>query len=225
MSSLLNAAAMVVGQQVAPAPSGPTGTVAYVAEYSSGANASSYTFSSSSIGTADADRTVIVAVASRKSGATTTISSVTVGGVAATEVAQASNTISNTNVAGLYAIDVAAGTTADIVVTFGATMLRAGIGVYRCTGISTTANNTDTSTASDLAGSVTRTSVGVVVGVATDARTSAVWAGITEDFDATIGAESSQFTGASDAGTAGAVAITCTWSPGITEPVAAYAAW
>ena len=95
-----------------------------------------YTFSSQNLGTAAPDRHIIVGVAARKGGSATTISSVTVGGVSATIVDQYSNSDSNSNISGIAIASVPTGTTGDIVVTFGAQMVRAVIAVYRATNLS-----------------------------------------------------------------------------------------
>jgi hypothetical protein len=199
-----------------------------VAATTSGADASSYTFTSADIGTADADRTVVVAVASRKSGATTTITGVTVGGVSATELVQVSNFATNTCVAGLYAINVASGTSADIVVTFADPMLRCGIGVYRCTGISTTPNDTATSATSGASVNVDVTAGGAAIGVASAGTTSqpaCTWTVVGEHYDGRIGAEVSIHSGASAEFASGATVSPSVTIVSPTEPAAAYASW
>lgn len=60
-----------------------------------------YTFSAEDLGATASDRYIIVGILSRKAGASTTISSVTIGGVSATIVKQATNNVTNTDVGGI----------------------------------------------------------------------------------------------------------------------------
>jgi hypothetical protein len=210
----------------ATTPTGAAATVTYVGQTTSAADLSSYTFASTAIGVADADRTVVVSVASRKAGATTTITGVTVGGVSATELVQQANTITNTCVVGLYAIDVAAGTTATIVVTFGASMVRCGIGVYRCTGISTTPNDSGGTTTNGATVALDVTSGGAIIGVGTTATsTTYTWSGITETFEEAVGAELQTHSGAA-AAFVSASTVNCSATAGsVLEPSMAFASW
>ena len=176
-------------------------TIDYVTELDNGANLTTYTFTAADIGVADADRTVLIMVGGRVAGTTAfTISSVTVGGNPATEVIQATNNAANSNTMGVYAIDVAAGTTADVVATFSRTAVRAAIAIYRCTGISTTANSThiDNNTFSPFTLSVTATTGGFAVAgvfVGGTPSTVAFTGAIVSDFNKQIGAETSWWAG------------------------------
>jgi len=79
-----------------------------------------------------------IAIHAKKTGSSSnTISSVTVGGNAATEAVQISSPGSNTFVTGVYYISLASSFTGDIVVTFGDPQLRAAIGTFSLpTGVS-----------------------------------------------------------------------------------------
>lgn len=158
----------------------------------------SYTFSSQNLGTAAADRYIVVAIATRKSGATTTISSVSVGGVSATIVVQQSNTVTNTCVSGIAIAAVPSDTTGDVVVTFGASVLRCGIALYRADNLfSATAFDTDNSAVQDPTVSLDIPGPGFAIGTATTGTaTSTTWTGITEDHDTVLEAANS-FTSAS----------------------------
>lgn len=211
-----------------PAAGGAPVAITFVAGTTTGNDGSSYTFSGQSIGTADADRTVVVAVGSRKAGAATTITGVTVGGNAATQLVQQSNTVTNTCVVGLYAIDVASGTTADIVVTFGASMIRCGISVYRVLGISTTPHDTATSTSSpNLDTSIDVTADGGIIGVAFGGSTGPLftWSGITQDYDESVGAEVSAFSSASDEFASASTVNVQAGPSAFVDAVAAFASW
>lgn len=154
------------------------------------ADASSYTFSAVGIGTASSDRTVIVAAFSRNSGNTASISSVTVGGSAATERASANYNISGgSSVCGLYTIPYPTGTTADIVVNLPSSYARAGVAVYAVYGLvsvtpSATASATNATTL-NLNTNVTEGSV-CIGAVYTNPNGSATWTGLTEDLDILI---------------------------------------
>lgn len=105
-------------------------SVSFCTSAVSSTNASSYTFSSQSIGTAATGRRVVVGVSGSRGG-TIGVSSVTVGGNSATQLCTVEGTGGGANQrTALYIITVNTGTTADIVVTFDATASRAGIGVW-----------------------------------------------------------------------------------------------
>jgi len=97
-------------------------------------NASSYTFASQAIGPAAADRNVIVAVNSGRTSSTATgaiPSSVTVGGVAATKLAEHQMVADGVAVGqSLWGVLLPAGTTASIVATYAAAQIRQGIAVF-----------------------------------------------------------------------------------------------
>lgn len=212
-------------QQQAPAGGGGSASVTFVNSYESGTDTGTYTFSACDIGVADADRTVIVTVNSRRAGTPSTVSGVTVGGNAATEVVQVSAGPTNSTVSAIYAIDVPSGTSADIVVTLANTMLRCAIGVYRCTGISATPNDTATSSSSGGSGTVTATAGGCVIGTSASGSTNPyVWSGITENYDVQIAAETARASGASlETASAGDVSIS--WTGPTVDVSSAYAAW
>lgn len=103
---------------------------AYVTSYQSSANSASYTFSSSSIGTADADRIVVVAVFGSVASADRTLSAVSIGGTNATLMATAYRNGTNDHTAALAALAVSSGTTATIVVNWSGAMVGCRIAIY-----------------------------------------------------------------------------------------------
>jgi hypothetical protein len=109
----------------------PAPRVTFVAATSDTANATTYTFTSASIGTASADRLVVV-VATGHSASNRTFSSGTIGGNAATVVLSSA---SAQPIAGIMALLVTSGTTATIAITFSAGISRAAIHVYTITGL------------------------------------------------------------------------------------------
>lgn len=166
---------------------------AYVTSNSSTADATTYTFAGTSLGTAGPNRLIVVATALR-SAASNSYSSVTVGGVAATDVVV--QNAAQTNV-GLHQILVPTGTTADIVVTMTGTGSRCVIGVYALYNLSLgTARATGTSTAATLALSVNTQPQGIVLATAyCGGSSSEVWTGATQDYK--LAPESSNCLGAS----------------------------
>ncbi len=164
-------------------------TFAYETTVASTTDLTTYTFSTVDIGTANADRCVIVSAIARKSGASATLSTVTIGGVSATIVVQNTNNVTNTDVAGLAAAIVPTGTTGDIVVTWSAGMLRSQIGVWTAIGTDscTTPHDTGSSLSGDPSTTIDIADAGAAVGAGlTAAGTTASWTGLTENFDATL---------------------------------------
>ena len=167
-----------------PAPEPDIGTLTATDSDSSGANATSYTFSGKDFGSASADRKIIVGIVGRSSSANT-ISSVTIGGVSATSIAGVVD--ENNTAASYYVADVPSGTSGDVVVTFSATNLRCGIVVYGATGIkSIVSHSTDIEHDSgNPAMQVDALEDSFVLGLAyCDQDGSASnWTGLDEDFD------------------------------------------
>lgn len=159
----------------------------YLQTASDTADLTTYTFASQNLGTAFANRQIIVGITGRKAGATTSISSVTIAGISATIVVQQSNTGTNTDVAGIAIANVPTGTTGDIVVTFGAGMVRSAIHVYRARGILEPAFDTGASTALDPTTTLDIPDTGFAIGVGiTAASTTAGWTGLTEDNETVV---------------------------------------
>lgn len=146
-----------------------------------------YTFAAQNFGAAAADRYLVVVIQSRKGGASTTITGVTIGGITATEVVQRTNNVTNTDVAGIFIAAVPTGTSGDVVITFGAGMARCGISLFRGTGMNPTPYDTDSSVASDPTCTLNIPADGAAVaGGITAASSSAAWTGLTERSDAVI---------------------------------------
>ena len=154
----------------------------------SSTNQATYTFSDVPFGSPAATRTIIVAVAGRAGATNRSISSVTVGGVTATEITQSSN---GGSITGIYRADVPAGASGSVVVTFSGTMVRAGIAAYRMEAGAAgahafTALNTST------AGTIDVPAGGAALAVAfTNTVARVTWSGLTEDTDEQIESASS----------------------------------
>lgn len=149
---------------------------------------SSYSFTSQPIGSAQSDRYVIVGIGWANANPSPTISSVTIGGVAATNIATNANAYGNS---ALYIALVPTGTTANVDIVFSsATGLHCGIAVWSATGLtSTTAVSSGNSSASATP-SVTLTTVngGFAVGYAhvgsnsSYSNTTVPWTGVTQNW-------------------------------------------
>lgn len=161
----------------------------YVGTSTSTTGASTYTFSSTSIGDADPTRLVVVAVASTCGTAFAALTSGTIDGSSATLVAAAGAT--RYSATGIIALVVPSGTAVDIAVTFDNTMEHCSISVYRLVNYgSATANDTD-ATNTGPATSVTCTLDIPTNGVAIFAHSHAVTGNTTfssasEDYDADL---------------------------------------
>lgn len=162
-------------------------SIEYVTERGSTSNATTYTFSGTSIGAEAADRVVIVAAAG-SSGSASSISSVKIGGVTASvAVTQASTSATGARI-GLYYLAVASGTTADIVVTFSGTMGHGMIAVFAMTGHT---SETPAATGADGSGSTTFdpncnvVTGDVLISASFSDGTPCAWTNSTEQSDAT----------------------------------------
>ena len=174
-----------------------------------------YTFTSQAIGTAAADRYVIVAFQWSAASART-CSTGTIGGVAATLVSDGTNsaTLSNGNPGMCIIIAlVPTGTTATIAITLSGSAIRAGIGVWSATGLlSATAKNVQTSTANPGTVTLNVLAGGFAIGDAgNDNAGTTTWTNLTSRYDTNIVSGRMQ-SGADAKTSAGTLAITATRS-------------
>jgi hypothetical protein len=170
---------------------------------SSSTNASSYTFSSQPFGSAASDRIVIVGIAGNSG--SSSISSVTIGGVNATIVVQSTGSL---NIA-IAAAAVPTGTTGSVVVTFSVGKSSCGIGIWSATG-QITASGVASGSNVDLSEiTISAEPGGFAIGVAAntelEAPAATSWTGASEDFD--IVSEFVGFSGASAATPSSSVSV------------------
>lgn len=149
-------------------------------------NTTVFTFASQNLGTADAGRYIIACVFARN-GAAVSVSSVTIGGVTATEVAKVQSATPD-SATGIFVANVPTGTTGDVVLTTSGS-LRAAISLYSATGITTTAFDSDISQAANPTATLNVTAGGFIVAAAASASTSGTsdsmsWTNATENYDA-----------------------------------------
>lgn len=189
-----------------------------------------------SIGVADTNRIVAVAIMARI-GATATVTSVTIGGISATQVSGAAASPANLATDIWYAA-VPTGTTATVVVNYGSTSVVSGVAVYRIITSTPTPqdgqhnSSATTSSASPLSKSVTIPSGGGMIGsfgyIPGGSGSNNAWSGgtITRDVDVNIGVTGRYFSAAHDTTDSGLTTITVT--PSIATSVAgaiSLAAW
>jgi hypothetical protein len=166
-----------------------------------------YSFATRAVGAAHANRWVVCGIMARSVTAGRTISSVTIGGITATNVVTATDPTGGTNLIAIYIAEVPTGTTATVAVNFSGSMSRCGIGLWRMVGAERPAIGYATATDIVFSGNVFSVTIdcppdGVIIGVnynqTSAATSSTTWAGITERFDALFSDGTSQhsYTGA-----------------------------
>lgn len=177
-------------------------TITYTANAQSASDLTTYTFSTQAISTAASNRKVAV-ITYANAGTAATVSSMTIGGVSATQVIGVQ---SGNKTGAIWIADVPTGTTADVVVTWSAGRVRCAIIVFAIYG---TFSSTAYDTGSDItmvagamsdtmncpAGGVILAGIGDLAG---GSHTATAWTNLTERADATH-SEGGSFSGASDA--------------------------
>lgn len=182
-----------------------------------------YTFSTQSIGAAQAGRRIIVAAGCPANGVDRTISSVTIGGDAATAIGTIASGAGGGAFAQaqLFVLQVDTGTTADIVVTWSGAADRCSVGVWAAYDLqSSTPTATLTSTANPQTGTINVSAGGILIAAAFDfngvpTAATFTWAGPTERYDAQFVATNLFYSGASDAYAAAQTGLTVTATPSV----------
>ena len=175
---------------------GPAAAASYLAYASDATKPTTVTFSAMSFGTAADNRRLSACVQwDNDGGNTRTISSLTIGGVAATvhQVANSSATDNKVNVA-IASASVPTGTSGDVVVTWSGTVDKPHVALWRVTSESGTPIDSDKfESTGDAAVSVTLTvepgSVLIAAATAGNASANITWTNATEGQDDTNGAE------------------------------------
>lgn len=181
------------------------------------ANQTTYTFTTQPFSTAAAGRLIVVGFVGTGTGPFS-ISSVTIGGVAATLVVAQAFSGSNAS-AEFWQATVPTGTTGTVAVTWSTGISNCGIGIWALYGARTTPFDTGSSTASPMSDTLNIASGGAALGIAGSlSQTSTyTWANLTERFDTAI-ETTDTFTGASsqfqNAQTGLAITVTPTSAPG-----------
>ncbi len=190
-------------------PSTPAIALTYTAQAVDTGDLTTYTFASQALGTASADRKIVVGIVGAAGGART-ISSVTVGGVSATALGTLYAPLAGVMV-GFYIASVPTGTTGSVVVTWSSGCVRCAIGLWAVTGASSTVSATLQNGAEPQTGSLTVPANGAFAAIAYNGNnTTYTWTNATEDFDAAfeLGEIYSGASGTSTPG--GSITITAT---------------
>ena len=197
------------------------------AQASNGADQTNYSFASQSLGTETASRFIVVAIVGGGAAAGRSVSSCSVGGVAANALVNANAT----NVAEMWVTPRVVdggptGTSGTVAVNFSGSMFNAIIAVYAIDGASsTTPSSTVSDTSAPLSSTLTIPAGGVGIAVAHASVTpgNTTWGGLTEDSDQ--GIEPRVGSTASLESISGASpTVTVSWSAGVAEGFAA-ASW
>ena len=181
----------------------PDATISFEAHGESSADATSYTFSSTALGTAAANRTIVVAVGYHSSGSVVAINSITVGG---TGLSSTLSTAESTMQTQIWEGDITTGTSEDIVVTFASGVTRVGIGVWAVYGVGASDDNSSVNwptESTDINISAGGVAIGYVINHSNNAAVS--WTNMTERFDDVI-----DYTSHSGADTSSATAVNAT---------------
>jgi len=206
--------------------------MAYVSQAGMATDFTTYTFSGQGIGTASADREVIVAF-SCSGGGTQLINTMTIGGISATEHIEQGNT-DGEMASAIYSANVPTGTTADIVVVLNRSAGRAHVAVWEATGISVTPNDTKSdnaaASAADPSVSINCPATGFIIAYTSSTGGSGstyTWAGVTEDFDTGPIEFSYTASGASDVFATQQTGLTVapTWSDSLSKGCLVVASW
>ncbi len=210
---------------------GPPLSLTFEDDVGDGSNLTTYTFTSRAIGTADAERRVIVAVGG--SAVTTQCDSVTVGGISATKVVERNGGDSRT--ASIWIAKVPTGTTANIVVTFGDSAGSCHIYVYSVSGMLNAADETpqDTDNAASINGSPDiswtidkyKDGIGVAVIANSDNATDTTFSNFTSDSNDSD--DFNGYAGGSDVFTATEIGAseTASWTGASVNSVGCVASW
>ena len=193
-------------------------SISYVDTTVSTTDTNEYTFTDHATGTADGTRRTIVGIVGEDGSNDFSVTGVTVGGVAATEVVDTAAAGAAIQSA-IYIIDNPTGTTATIVVTFSEAITGAAVSVWAANNLaSSTAVATNSGTNSSGAAitlSLNTQVEDIIVGVggANVSSEAAVWAGLTEDAETAITGEAEISVAHDTAATAETPrAITVDWS-------------
>ncbi len=161
------------------------GTSAFEASYVDPSNATEYTFAGADLGTPASDRQIVVMFSGR-AGASNTLSSATINGVAATIFHQREG---GGSVSGIIIADVPDDATGDIVLTFTGGMIRMGIGVVSANDlvgyITSSCDDYDSDPLTCTLSPITSDFIIVATSFAFDV-TQSIWSNTTEVYDEAV---------------------------------------
>jgi hypothetical protein len=164
--------------------------LSFTASASNGTDLTNYSFSSLSLGSAAADRQMVVGIGAA-AGSSRTVNSVLVAGVTASRITGAVGAFGS-DIADLWSAKVSAGTTGNVDVNFSGSMARCTVGLWRMTGASAAHHSTltvSTSTQTTVSGNIAVPNNGAVIAITRavgSGSQSITWSGLTEDMDTII---------------------------------------
>jgi hypothetical protein len=171
-------------------------TLSYTDSATSSSNGPTVTYSTRSLGTAAADRIILVGVIGNDN--SRTVSSVTVGGVSASITVNTFTGASAAHCIYIWQAAVPSGTTGNIVVTFSGTVSDSGIGVWALYNANSTATATATNSSNPLSTTINVPANGALVGIARSGASSTfTWTNLTENYDTITPTNSVGWSGAS----------------------------
>jgi hypothetical protein len=189
------ALAMLMATQLVGFGSGgadaPPAAAVFTANSSNTVASSTYNFTSQSFGTASADRSIVVGAAGQSGGGAAAITSLSIGGVSASQLLVASET---SNAIEFWIAAVPTGSSGTVTVDWAAQRARCAIAVWAVTGLLSSAVS-DSAQESGFGstpgnGTVNVPAGGVVLGMTYDGGTGGrtwSWSGLTEGVDASFG--------------------------------------
>lgn len=207
-------------------------SLTYIGSTGDGGDASSYTFSGVSIGAAASDRLVIAVVTATGSptaNANVARTAFTINGSAATVVASGKATYSNIDIGVLL---VPAGTTTDVAITYDDTKQRATCDIYTLTEAdgpaaydSATSSVETSGTTSSVTLDIPDGGVALFATSAPGTNTTVSWSSASEDYDGTVGGESTTRAGAHKSGPATGHTETATYAASVPARFTAGVSW
>lgn len=153
----------MLGPVAAAGAGGGAPAVGFVSSYSNAANQTAYTFTACDLGAVDTTREIFVVISAYQGGTARTLSSVTIGGVAAT--LETTFTNGTAQLLALARAAVPSGATGDVVATFSGAVQNCNVALYRTVNrVSAGAGATDTSSKTGTAATIGVTGVDVNAG-------------------------------------------------------------
>ena len=184
------------------AAAGVAATISFTASTVQVATATTYTFLSQSFGTADPTRNILAAVTNERSGGSNaTVSSLSIGGIAASLVAGAQ--VAGADGCELWVAPVPTGTSGTVALTLANAALSVGVGLFATYNASATRTDVGTDTDSNpatFAIDIPAGGVAVAIGLQrSNSGATFTSSGLTENYDETVEAGDIYHTGASAA--------------------------
>lgn len=210
---------------VAPPSVSPPHSTTYLQTATSTNAVAIHDFGSQNLGAAASDRWIVVAMMCRASTTTAISATVTVGGIAATVVAETASLTLQATYTALAIVAVPTGTTGNVTVTYSRAVVRGACSLWRLTGYtSMTPTDTGIGTGNPVSTSLDVSALGTGFGCTySELNATCTWAGLTEIADAFLGANAYSVASLTSASTQ-TLSASATWTSG-SEVAGAFASW